>query len=300
MHETSAFGVRVRFNWVPPTFLIGVTVVTKRRYYAERRGAKLEPLDFETLKKVFLLKFEELERDFHFRKATGYEYVDEGVIPGTWGNDPEAFFYMKLRMRDIWPIRENIANYDELKLFTVIEFLLDYVSEPQKKFYHCWNNCGWHTDNYDDLKGEARYQEEINNILKDYKSGYELSEAGEIFEIPPTGLETIFEETVKTNDPKNIDARIHVAISKYRRYNATLDDKKDAVRTLGDVLEYLKKEGCKLPSKDDSDLFNIINNFDIRHHNREQQGGYNREIWYDWMFYTFLSSINVLLKLHKI
>lgn len=105
-----------------------------RKYYAERRGAKLEPMDFETLKKVFLFKFEELERDFYFREATGYECVDQGIIHGTWGNDPEAFFFLKLRMRNIWPIRKNIVNYDELKLFTVIEFLYDYVSEPQKKW----------------------------------------------------------------------------------------------------------------------------------------------------------------------
>ena len=270
-----------------------------KKYYAERRGVKFKPLDFEELKKVFLAKFEELERGYYFRKATGYECTDQGDILGTWGKALEEFFYLKLRMHNLWPIRENIANYDELKLFTVIEFLFDYVSEPQKVWFHPWNQCGYHTDNYHDAKGKAKYREEINDILKDYETRYELSETGEILEIPPTGLETIFEEIVKTDDPKNIDDRISVATKKYRRHNATLDNKKDAIRTLGDVLEYLKKEGYRLQTKDDSDLFNIINNFDIRHHNREQQGGYDKEIWYDWMFYTFLSSINVLLKLHK-
>jgi len=273
--------------------------VTKK-YYAERRGVKLEPLDFEELKKVFLAKFEELERSFYFRKATGYECVDQGNIPGTWGNDPEEFFFLILRMHNLWPIRENIADYDELKLFTVIEFLFDYVSEPQRVSYHAWNQCGYHTDDYNDIKGRAKYREEINGILKDYKSRYQLSETGEVLEIPPTGLETIPEEIVKTDDLKNIDDRVHAAIAKYRRHNATLDDKRDAIRTLADVLEYLKKEGYRLPTKDDSDLFRIINNFDIRHHNREQQGEYDKEIWYDWLFYVFLSSINVLLKLHAL
>ena len=271
-----------------------------KKYYAERRGMKFEPLDFEELKKVFLAKFEELERDYYFRKATGYECVDQGDILGTWGSDPEEFLFLKLRMHNLWPIRENIANYDELKLFTVIEFLFDYVSEPQKVWYHPWNQCGYHTDDYDDIKGKAKYREEINGILKDYKSRYELSETGEVLEIPPTGLETLPEEIVKTDDPKNIDDRVQAAIAKYRRHNATLDDKKDAIRTLADVLEYLKKEGYRLPAKDDSDLFRIINNFDIRHHHREQQGEYDKEIWYDWLFYTFLSSINVLLKLHAL
>ena len=90
--------------------------------------------------------------------------------------------------------------------------------------------------------------------------------------------------------------RIQNAISKYMRHHATTSDKKDAIRELADVLEFLKKSGIRLQKKDESDLFRIINNFDIRHHNKSQQGEYNKEIWYDWMFYTFLSSINVLLK----
>jgi hypothetical protein len=266
-----------------------------KKYYAERTGAKLEPLDFESLKKVFLLDFEELEKDCYFQEATGYNCVDRGAISGIWGADPEEFFFLKLRLRNLWPIRKYVHDYDEQRLFTVIEFLYDYVSEPQDKWYHKWDECGFHSSVYDKEKGKARYRAEINGILKDYKSGYSLSETGEIQETPPTGLEIVFEET-KTDDPKNIDDRMRLAISKYRRYSATLDEKKDAVRTLGDILEYLKKEGITLPSKDDSDLFNILNNFDIRHHNRGQKGEYDKEIWYDWLFYTLVASINLLLK----
>jgi len=127
--------------------------------------------------------------------------------------------------------------------------------------------------------------------------GYELSSDGEILEIAPTGLEPLFEEIVETDDPENIDMRRQNAISKYMKYGATTSDKKDAIRELAGVLEFLKKSGIRLQKKDESDLFRIINNFDIRHHNKSQQGEYDKEIWYGWMFYTFLSSINVLLKL---
>lgn len=270
-----------------------------KKYYAERVGEKVEPYDFDTLKTVFLLKFEELERGLFFQEATGYRCVDLGVIPGTWGDNPASFFFMSLRFRNLWPIRQNIANYDEVKLFSVIEFLFDYVSEPQHTWNHTWMNCGWHSSTYDKAKGKMKYKDELNRILKEYKSGYELSDAGEVLQISPSGLETIIAEIPKTSDPKNIDDRVHSAITKYKRYSATIDDKKDAVRTLADVLEFLRKEGIRLPGKDDDVLFQIINCFDIRHHNREQQGDYDKEVWYDWMFYTFLSSINVLLKLEN-
>jgi hypothetical protein len=268
-----------------------------KKYYAERHGAKIEPLDLETLKLAFLAVFEELSKDLYFLEATGYECVDAGKVLGSWGENPEAFFFVKLRLRDTWPIQEKIRGYDEPKLFSVIEFLYDYVSKPTNKWYHGYFQCGWHATTYDKELGKSDYRREINSLLKDYKVGYELSEAGEILQIPPSGLEPIVVEAPVTTEPKNIDDRVKAAILKYRRYGSSIDDKKDAVRTLADVLEFLRKEGIKLTEKDDDDLFRIINCFDIRHHNREQQGGYDKEVWYDWMFYTFLSSINALLKL---
>ena len=270
----------------------------KRNYYAARKGIlKPTPMDLQLLKKVFLQIYQEFEDNLYFQEATGYECVDKGEIRGLWGSDIEAFIYLKLKMNNIWPIKKNIESYDEPTLFTVIEFLYDYVSEPLDKWYHRWDQCGWHSSEYDGEKGRENYRREINEILKDYDPGYELSTDGAILEIAPTGLEPIFEEIVQTDDPKNIDIRIKNAITKYRRYGATSSDNRDAIRDLADVLEFLKNEGIRLLSKDDSDLFRIINGFDIRHHNKSQQSEYDKEIWYDWLFYTFLSSINVLLKL---
>ncbi|MEA1945122.1 MAG: hypothetical protein U9N07_07315 [Euryarchaeota archaeon] len=265
-----------------------------KKYYAARKGIlKPEPADFQLLKNVFLRIYREFEHDHYFEEAAGYDYVSISIprTRGRWGcgdSDIKESVYLELGM-DIWPIEENIEWYDEPTLFTVIEFLYDNVSE---KFGGLL--VGFH---YDQGKGREKYRARINEILKYYDPEYELSSDGEILEIAPTGLEPIFEEIVQTDDPENIDMRIQSAISKYMKYGATISDKKDAVRALADVLEFLKKSGIRLQKKDESDLFKIINNFDIRHHNKSQQGEYDKEIWYDWMFYTFLSSINVLLKL---
>jgi len=106
---------------------------------------KPEPMDFQLLKKVFLRIYREFEDDLYFQEATGYHCVDVGEVHGSWGcgnSDIEASIYLELGMCDIWPIEKNIENYDEPALFTVIEFLYDYVSEPTDKRYHSWNNCG--------------------------------------------------------------------------------------------------------------------------------------------------------------
>jgi hypothetical protein len=69
------------------------------------------------------------------------------------------------------------------------------------------------------------------------------------------------------------------------------------VRDLADVLEYLRpKVKALLTSADEKDIFNIANNFGIRHHNDQQKTGYEASLWLSWMFYFYLSTIHVLLR----
>jgi len=77
-----------------------------------------------------------------------------------------------------------------------------------------------------------------------------------------------------------------------------LDEKKDAIRDLADVLEYLRPRlKDVLSSKDENDLFNLANNFGIRHHNANQKTDYDKEIWYPWMFYYYLATIRACISL---
>lgn len=248
-----------------------------RKYYAERENI-LTPISFENIRLSFLLIYNQFFYDKWFAQ-----------VKFVWAiYEPELFIFRRLGFWDIWPFSEKIPTYDEAKLFSVIEFLHDYVYSNRV------------TGGYKDLKdGQTEYRNMVNDVLRFYNGGYELVENGEILKLSPLGLESLVAQAIKTNDPENIDLRVKYAILKFSRYNSSVEDKKDAVRTLGDVLEFFGKFGIKLNNKDDSDLFKIINGFDIRHHDRKQQSGYDKDIWYDWMFYTFLASIHVLMKLNK-
>jgi hypothetical protein len=52
-----------------------------------------------------------------------------------------------------------------------------------------------------------------------------------------------------------------------------------------------------LNKKDESDLFNIANNFAIRHHNPEQKSNYDEKIWYSWMFHFYLASYHAVIRI---
>ena len=93
-------------------------------------------------------------------------------------------------------------------------------------------------------------------------------------------------------------ARVNAAILKFRRYGSSLDDRRDAVRSLVDVLEYLRPRLQKvLIRKDDAALFQIANEFGIRHHNEKQKNDYDQAIWLNWMFYLYLATIHVVTRL---
>jgi hypothetical protein len=48
---------------------------------------------------------------------------------------------------------------------------------------------------------------------------------------------------------------------------------------------------------DEGALFNIANNFTIRHPNESQKGNYDTAIWHSWIFYVNLSTIHLITRL---
>jgi hypothetical protein len=140
----------------------------------------------------------------------------------------------------------------------------------------------------------------LNPILKEYLNGFEISDSGEILMLSDNGLSTLFEADIPTSDNENIKDKINSSILKFRRHRSTLEDRKEAVRELADVLEFLRPEIKKyLNKKDENDIFNIANNFGIRHHNNEQKTDYDRAIWYSWIFYFYLATIHSVLRMTK-
>jgi len=274
----------------------------KRNYYSVRTG-KISPdskIDFEVLKQLFLMSYKILDRAGYFQKYFGIDCTD-GFIEGQLGDQIDAYVFINLRKQNLFPVYTNLNDYTEDDFFDVLEFLHDHSSKGLNSYYHNWNNCGNHYDEFNDFEGQKYFREIINPILRDYKNGFEISENGEILILSDNGLSNLFEADIPTNDKNNISNKINASITKFRRYKSTLDDRKEAIRELADVLEFVRPEIKKhLDKKDESDIFNIANNFGIRHHNVDQKINYDKAIWYSWMFYYYLATLHAVLRISKI
>lgn len=276
----------------------------QKPYYSVRTGKNplAKSFNLEALRKLFETLFTQFEDGGYFQEAFGYDCVDSGYNSGTLGQDLAGALMLQLRKDTLTPIRQKIANYAEDDLFDIIEFLYEHCSLPLKEdgWFHDYSGCGWHYRKFERDLGRQEFRGRINELLAPYESGYELSTEGEILTLAANGLETLFDAPLLEIDPQNVDARVAAAQTKFRRYRASPDDRRDAIRSLVDVLEYLRPQVKRvLTRKDEADLFDIANNFGIRHHNDKQKTSYDEHIWYEWMFYYYLATIHAAVQLLK-
>lgn len=263
-----------------------------RKYYPVRKGT--DPVSLEDLKALFEAVFKQLEDRGFFVESLGFECVDAGWIPGFVGSNPEIYFLRHLRKKELWPILKRLTYYSEADLFGVIELLYDLVSKPVDGSMHSYGGCGMHWETFDRASGRAEYRSEINDILSDYRNGFELTLDGEIVEVADVGLEPLVAAELPQSIETEIREKMLAAIRLFRSRNSSLTDRHNAVRMLADIFERIRPELRKVLTKnDENDLFNIANNFAIRHDNDNQKTGYDRALWLSWMFYFYLGTLHL-------
>jgi hypothetical protein len=266
-------------------------------YYSHRTGINpnSKGLPLSDVVDLFVRVFTQLCQEGYFVEAFGYTCVDVGDIPGKV-KDVELEMRLSIRKQNLWPIESAASHYSEDDLFDMIEFLYQHVSKPIDGTYHSWDNCGMHWETFNQHEGRHEFRIKVNAVLDHYVKRFELSPAGEVLHKPEAGFEPIFDADIPSGDT-NVIKRINAAVLGYRRYGSTLDDRRQAVRDLADVLEYLRpKVQSLLTNNDEKDLFKIANNFGIRHHNDKQKTRYDAALWLSWMFYFYLSTIHVVLR----
>ncbi|MGV3578746.1 hypothetical protein [Brevundimonas sp.] len=271
----------------------------RRTYYSERNGRTPNGgrLDRSTFIALFRSEFTRLEEAGFFAEHFGFSCVDADRIDGLLGSDINARMLFSIGKPFLWPIDNQCANYDQDDLFSVIEFLFDHVSKPLTGTFHQYNDCGMHWNTFDRDLGQAEFRSTVNVLLDRYEDGWELNTSGEILERAPEGTESLLTAELPY-DRGNVQSRVQSAIKKFRQRQATPDDRRDAVRDLGDALEFLRPEAkLVMTKKDDGALFEIANNFGIRHNREGQQTDYDQTIWLSWMFYFYLATIHAVVRL---
>lgn len=276
------------------------------KYYAERNGL---------LDNNIKISFNELKEYFYkiyryFDNKECFEVAIKGIwetlqwqneylkIPPLFKPSPEIFFLNHLHSKSIYPIYEYYESYSENELFTVIEILYDKIA-----LY-----------NYQEKKLETEiikkeFAIQINNILQFYDEGYFLEQnSGTVTHGINDSLKMMLSEDLRETLNEDVMFKMKTAVNLYYRFNSNLEQKKKAINILADILESFRSDLKDIlnkkfeVSKNDHDklIFDIVNNFNIRHNNNKQNTNYEHEIWYDWMMQYYSSVIITYFKLKKI
>lgn len=272
-----------------------------KKYYEERNGLLTNPmkLSLHNLRDMFYSTYLYFYKKGAFAVAyVGvHEEVDgdtKQIISPTMAPSPDVYFAIRTHEKDAWLIDDRYRTYSENTLFTVIEILYDHIG-----FYNL------ETKKIDRDAVQSEYAEHINNLLKFYSEGYYLEPTnGFIMKIPNMALMEQLRDECE-HIPTDILERMRSATESFYRFDSDMEAKKKAICTLADILENIReplKETLNQEyqvSKNDHDklIFEIVNNFNIRHDNVQQKTNYSRDIWYDWAMQYYTSVIIAYYKL---
>jgi len=264
-----------------------------RRYYTSRKRPGSITLDelYQKLQNLYLL-FREKN---YFKEKAGLTVTD-------FPDSIKHAAAVALSFQPFPVTKWSSTDVTEDHIFETLEFLYDHASRPGQ-WTSMTTETGWNYydyDSYDSEAGRAEFRKTANVFLADYKDGYELTDEGTVLALGTHGLQHIIDADIIPYDEVNVDSRVRHAITKWRNRRLSLQEKKEAIRELADVFEWLKKTKSLskvLDSKDEAAIFDLANNFAIRHHDPKQKTSYDRAIWYSWIFHFYLATYHATIRL---
>lgn len=263
------------------------------RYYRRRAAAEVEPslLTSDELGSALCEELAKLDQDGYFDDAFGPSCCDARGVDRA--EVARAIFIQHLGADTPWRWIPG-GDVDVEHVYDLVELCHDLVARPMTRSYHGF--CEeWDYADFDRPTGRLVYRWRINKILARSDSGLRMSpdaqDLGRLVASPSDPRAELPSRVLDVVRPGPERNRIQHAITLFRDRHATREVKRDAVRSLGDVLEH-RRAAVKehLGSRDEGALFEILNKFDIRHLNRATQGDYDDD-FLEWVFWTFLASL---------
>jgi hypothetical protein len=267
-----------------------------RRYWSQRGSSEApEAPTFVTIVHRVRALIDQLTGEHLFARELGYDCVDGN---GESDSSPALELETRVGKPDLWMKPDKEWTEDDL--CDVIEVFHDLAARPVRGWFHSFSGCGFHPERFHVKSGQELYRWRVNGVLESTRLGLRIADDGEdigqVVRVSPDGLAELTEEVLHTSEGPARDDVEH-AVAMFRARASTRSDRRSAVVTLAGILEQrrrLIKES--LYSSDEGALFQIANNFDLRHRNDRQRDSYD-DAFLEWIFYWYLSTIQLTNRL---
>jgi hypothetical protein len=224
----------------------------------------------------------------------------EPVIAPPRIEDPEAWLMLAFGIEGLWPYLaepRRLAEHatlaspfsDQGLLLEILELLhRDVVSRPVT------DEEGIFEGSYDRGGGQRRLREELAPILARLDPPLEMRSDGEIAPRSAIGLEALSDQPLPSSaGADDVRDKVQDAIRLFRDRGASVEGQLAALTQLASVLERLRDDGRLVDAmarKDSGTLFDIANNYGIRHDNAGQRRDYG-PAFREWIFHAYLAAI---------
>ena len=230
-------------------------------------------------------------RDTHyFAQTLGFSCVDDSDYRES---SPERELESRVGRPHLWSAEPESWTVPDLCDF--IEVFHDLAARPTKRWFHDFADCGWHPEAFSQQSGRALYRWRMNRLLDPTNITLRLAETGEdtgrMVRRVPGELGRLIEDSL--SEHTSSENPVAHAIALFRNRDGTRQNHRSAIVALAGVLEerrpLLKK---RLTSKDEGALFDIANNYDLRHRRADQYADYGPE-FLEWIFYWYLATVQL-------
>jgi len=289
-------------QWLTALVRDGSRLAPFRRpdYWATRNGLVPERKRLETTSgqlaftRAFEMQISELASAGYFPK----------ILPTKCFDDEEAILLsdVAIKLTDAigtnvnWPLTgDHLGPVPDPILFSLIEYFHDQSQRPRTSSEHKY--CGLHFHTFNRAAGEDVYRWKLNRLLETYnihlRMGAIGAEQGRLVKHFGTPLDSLADAQIETRATRPED-EVAEAIRGFRSRDATLALKRASLALLAGDLERRRAEVKKaLLTRDEADLFQIANQFAIRHRKDDQKDDYRAE-YLDWIFWSYLSTVALM------
>jgi len=204
--------------------------------FTDRYGQGLprtkEELDNESREALWGLLTNRIEEEwfgFAFPSQCGDGYVYAGTAINRLQRDMAAY-------RILWPPDQGASPpATDGQVFDAVEYSYEHVAEPSDPSYHSYmSHSHW---SYDQEKGRARFQDDINLLFQRNGLAFELT-GGQVRRIAPAVLHEALEQGVFNSGDNDLDRLLQTARDKF--LHRSLDVRKEGLEKLWDAWERLK------------------------------------------------------------
>ena len=203
----------------------------------------------------------------------------------------------RLGVTDLWPLKPS--TWSDATYYGLIEVFHDLVARPRDIIMKHKTMDGIacaHYDSFARAPGQRLYRWRVARLLARHGIHLKLADdggdAGRLVGVAGDDRDRLVASVFATPDAAARDTVRH-AVSLFRGRTSGRSEKRSAIVALAGLLEQRRALlKTKLLSGDENALFQIANEFDLRHRRADQQDDY-AEAFLDWIFWWYLGTLEL-------